>query len=107
MAPPAAARPPACSCHPLHRTAPHLVLLHPGFAHGAGPAVALHLEPAVEAGPAVEVPAQRHHRLRGELQQQGGRVGRVLSHGARGGGQQRPAKQQHRVIDAPSVLLTS
>lgn len=52
----------------------HLVLLYTCLADRAGPAVALHLKPAVEAGPAIKVAAQRDHRLGCELQGTGKRL---------------------------------
>ncbi len=51
-------------CHAAALPGSHLVLLYSRLAHGARAAVALHLQPPVEAGPAVEVAAERHHRLR-------------------------------------------
>ena len=53
----------------------HLVAVHAGLADGARAAVVLHLEPAVDAGPAVEVAAQGDDGLRRELQRGSGTEG--------------------------------
>jgi hypothetical protein len=44
-----------------------LVAIHARLAHGTGAALVLHLKPSVEARPAIEVSAERHHGLRREL----------------------------------------
>lgn len=59
----------ACNHHvaPTNPPKTHLAFVHACLADGAGVGVALHLEPAVQARPAVEVATQSHHGVHGRL----------------------------------------